>query len=155
MGGKVVPSEIRFWKYVTKSDGCWLWTGHVSNGYGRLSHYDGDRWVSIFAHRFSFELHFGIAPASLLVCHRCDNRLCVNPEHLFLGPPAANSRDMTAKGRQAKGERIATVKLSEEQVKEMRGLRRGGLKLRELSDQFGVSVTNVSDICQGLIWKHV
>jgi hypothetical protein len=71
--------------------GCWLWEGYVRSGYGRL------RGKSV--HRLAWEEVNGPIPAGLSICHRCDVRLCCNPEHLFLGTNADNNRDMSAKGR--------------------------------------------------------
>jgi hypothetical protein len=97
------PIEDRFWERVEKADGCWNWTGCVRKGYGSLGrgpHGTG----SISTHVFSWTLHFG-APNGLCVLHRCDNRRCVRPDHLFLGTLADNIADMVSKGRQARGER--------------------------------------------------
>ena len=91
--------EERFWSKVSKdSTGCWLWTGCVSGNclkYGTLR----KNGLPTKAHRVSWELHFGAIPAGLLVCHRCDVPVCVNPEHLFLGTTKDNIRDMIAKRR--------------------------------------------------------
>lgn len=90
--------QCQFWSRVAISDSnsCWLWTGHVDHkGYGRVQ-IDGR---SERAHRLAFILQQSEIPRSMLVCHTCDNRLCCNPEHLWLGKPADNVRDMFDKGR--------------------------------------------------------
>lgn len=89
----------RFFSKVNKTDGCWEWTGSfTTTGYG--SFYDKKMYR---AHRFSWVLFNGDIPDGLHVCHTCDNRKCVNPEHLFLGTNMDNLNDRQNKGRQAKG----------------------------------------------------
>jgi hypothetical protein len=92
------PHE-RFWHFVapmTDDRGCWEWLGARSGfGYGK-SGYEGK---FLAAHRVSWEIHFGLIPEGMLVCHRCDNPSCCNPSHLFLGTAADNTRDMWNKGR--------------------------------------------------------
>lgn len=90
----------RFWSKVNKTEGCWLWTaGRFSNGYGVF--YNGKS--NTRAHRFSWALEHGEVPENLYVLHRCDNRRCVNPAHLFLGTAADNAIDMVNKGRSTRG----------------------------------------------------
>jgi hypothetical protein len=92
------PIAERFWPKVRKSDGCWVWTGTRSpEGYGRLSSERGR--PPLYAHRVSWEIHYGPIPEGYGVHHHCDNRPCVRPKHLFCSPHADNMRDMMAKGR--------------------------------------------------------
>lgn len=94
----------RFWRKVDKSGhGCWLWTGAINGGNARRGHMcagrrDG-REFKILAPRLSWLIHYGAIPYGMLVCHRCDTPLCVRPDHLMLGTPQFNVRDMIHKGR--------------------------------------------------------
>ena|SRR2546426_8145664 len=91
------PTE-RFWSHVDKNDssGCWIWTAHCNyTGYGTFQ----ANGVQVRAHRFVWELTFGLIPKGILVCHACDNPSCVNPGHLWLGTNQANMIDREKKGR--------------------------------------------------------
>ncbi len=92
------PPEQRFWRFVQKGDGCWLWQGYVDKrtGYGKFGIEHGHM---VSAHRFMWETVNGPIPAARDVCHHCDVRACVRPDHLFVGTRSDNMRDMYAKGR--------------------------------------------------------
>jgi hypothetical protein len=92
--------EEKFWLYITVGPftDCWLWHGPTDcdEGYGRLYI---SRHKHIYAHRLSYELHFGPIPDGLDILHGCDNPRCVNPYHLSAGTHQDNMDDMIAKGR--------------------------------------------------------
>jgi hypothetical protein len=155
----------RFWAKVDKSagpGGCWLWMASTNNtGYGQTWK-DGHKAK---AHRIAWEFCLGPIPTGMLVCHHCDNPICVNPAHLFLGTVADNARDMAAKGRSAfqahperapHGERHWGAKLTETQVGAIRSAyAEGGVTQQELSLRYGVNESAINEIIHRKAWKHV
>lgn len=104
MAKPVRPYPVVFWERVQKTDGCWLWTGaqrkpQGKGGWGAYGHFCPKRGVRYFAHRFSWELHFGPIPSGRMVCHECDNPTCVRPDHLFIGTQKDNMEDAKRKKR--------------------------------------------------------
>lgn len=129
--------------------GCWNWRGAtVGGGYGVVK----INYKNYMAHRLSWELHVGGIPDGKFVCHKCDNRRCVNPDHLFLGTNADNMRDMVKKGRSNKnsGEKHGRAKLTWEIVKEIRNSRETQVYLAQ---RYGIDQSTVSDIMTNKIWK--
>lgn len=99
--------ERRIWPKVTKTDGCWLWTGAKNRwGYGNIL-YKGRIYL---AHRAVYEITVNPIPSKLNLLHRCDNRACVRPDHMFLGTILDNVRDMHEKGRALKGFRGKSIR---------------------------------------------
>lgn len=139
----------RFVEKFRVTPGCWVWTaGLGSNGYGHF-------WNGLGptpAHRMSYMLFIGAIPDGLGVLHKCDNRLCVNPDHFFLGDNADNTADMVSKGRQRKGAQVAASKLDDEQVKLIRSDSRSD---RKVAHDYGVSHTTINDIRSNKIWRHI
>lgn len=142
----------RFWEYVKKTDSCWEWKGPIMKvGYGCFSINNRP----YYAHRFSYEVHIGKIPKNKLVCHSCDNRKCVNPDHFFLGSHKENTADMIIKNRNCKGVKMSTHKLNEEDVMKIKSLRKEGKFYRELGEMFGVSYSVARRICLNKTWKHI
>lgn len=127
---------------------CWEWTGSLrKTGYGRFG---GDRNdQENLVHRLSWVFTYGEIPNGLWVLHKCDNRKCVNPAHLFLGTNQDNTRDRTLKGRSARqfGESHGNHKLTDKQIAEIRErYAAGGVLQRELAVEYGVSRNGVTNI---------
>lgn len=143
------PIKERFFEKVLKLDsGCHEWQGSMAKtGYGNF-HKDGK---THYTHRIAWEIEHGSEPSDY-VLHKCDNRKCVNPDHLFIGSFYDNMDDMMAKGRQAHGEKNYHAKLTKEQVLKIR--QEVGLQ-QEIAEKYGVTRSLVSMIRSGRIWKNV
>lgn len=142
--------EAKGW--TVTEEGCWNWNGRiVAGGYGQLD-YGG---TALIATRVSYTLHKGEIPKGLMVCHTCDNRRCVNPDHLWLGTNQDNMDDMVAKGRSGprpRGEDNLKTTLTEDQVRELRLLRSEGMLLRVLAERYGITEASVSMIARRRTW---
>lgn len=146
--------EQRFWEKVSVSDGCWDWQSAIgTRGYGLF--WKDTKTRTIFAHRYSYELHHGPIPAGAVIMHSCDNPSCVNPWHLSAGTVRENALDAKAKGRLAAGERNnGGNKLTNPQVLEIMSLK-GVVAGRKVGERFNVSKTTVQHIWAGKIWNCV
>jgi predicted XRE-type DNA-binding protein len=154
---KIKNKIENIWNNIDKKDisECWNWLGSLGNhGYGQIS----INWKKYLSHRIVYELTYGEIPEGMCICHKCDNRKCCNPEHLFLGTHQDNSNDMIAKGRQFHpiGELSSNRKLTEKDVLEIRRLySTNNYSTRQLTKIFKISQTNISLIVNNKIWKHV
>jgi len=156
------PNAERFWSKVDQSeneDACWNWTAKSHSGYGQF-HVGGHKGRKVQAHRFSYELSYGSIPDGLFVLHKCDNRACVNPKHLFLGTQLDNMRDMTNKGRHGdsarRGEQNGNHKLTNGKVLYIRErFAMGDITKTELARQMGVHRKVIWDIINGKLWRDI
>jgi hypothetical protein len=147
----------RFWERVQKGDGCWLWTGSISDtGYGKacIGH---QRTMN--AHRLSYVLTFGNIPDDMFVCYKCDNRQCVNPNHLFLGTPTANVHDMDQKGRRITpsklGEKNPAAKITFEIAEKIRAeYSQKNLTMTQIGQKYGITGAQVNHIVKFVHWRH-
>lgn len=157
--------RARFWgkAKVGKPNECWPWLSLVFNdgeNYGQVKFGVGskDRHIvhKFRAHRVAYFLEHGVLPNELCVCHTCDNPICVNPAHLFLGTNRKNIQDRSRKQRDAKGEQHGMCKLTEKQVVEIREIYSSQkISLSALGRRFGVSHTHIRFIVKRESWKHV
>lgn len=165
-GGKASLTD-RFWSYVERGPGCWMWQAHRDEfGYGTLGR-GGRNAGHILAHRLSWQIHNGPIPEGLNVLHHCDNPPCVNPEHLFTGTRPDNSADMVSKGRAANGLTKKDAKLTPNQVREARRRaaawgwpevtsRRGSRdSFARIARDFGVTDSTVRDAVKRVTWVHI
>lgn len=134
------------------NSGCWLWERAISSsGYGHLRDPVSGKYPS--AHRVSYERTHGPIGDDLFVLHRCDNRACVNPDHLFLGDLGDNNRDALAKGRHGRaGSRSNGSRLTAETV---RAIRQAEGSLEKIAERYGTTRNNVWLIRRRDTWKHV
>lgn len=146
-----VNTESDFWAKVQKTEGCWLWTGAAPK-YGTFM-LRGKNWST---HRLSFTLAKGEIPKGKLVCHTCDNRFCVNPDHLFLGSHKDNYQDSVVKGRNSRGEFHGNSKISDEIVRKIRAeYQPYKVTLKTLANKYQISACTAHKIIAGEAWRHV
>lgn len=161
----------RFWSRVKKGEtenDCWLWLGQISkHGYGVMWCNRKQRKAS----RISWTINNGKIQNDLCVLHKCDNRKCCNPSHLFLGTKSDNAKDRHLKGREARGdrsglrlhperapigERNSHAKLREQDIYKIIELRKNHKYLwTELSEMFCVCRQTIMDAFYGKTWKHI
>lgn len=148
----------RFWSKVSKTDGCWPFRSALTRGYGRI----GLGHKVYLAHRVSLAIATGEDLAGVEVCHKCDNPICVRPDHLFRGDRAANVRDMFEKGRgrprggvYSVGEAHHNAVLNDDLVRQMRARHAEGASFRQIARDFRVERRTATAAIKGETWKHL
>jgi predicted XRE-type DNA-binding protein len=153
-GRKPRSNEEIFWSHVTpgEPDECWIWQAGRRGDYGS-GYYNGKRES---AHRVSYILFKGPIPDGLEVCHTCDVKLCVNPNHLWVGTHQQNILDIKAKGTRspAYGEAHGKSKLTSQQVAQVPELIKQGMSQRQIGKLFGVSSACISYISRGITRRY-
>lgn len=148
-----LPIKERLMRGIKKNkiSGCWEWQkGLFSNGYGQIS-INGH---GVGVHRISYSEFIGEIPKELQVLHECDNPICINPDHLFLGTQQDNMTDMVGKGRSA----VATnkhAKLTKATVLFLRRQFKNGKSLQKFPEIYGVTLATIMNAVTGRTWKHV
>jgi hypothetical protein len=138
---------------ISSTNKCWIWTSAIANGYGVF-------WIhgrNQSAHRLAWLFYCGDIPDGWFVCHHCDNKLCVNPQHLFVGTAMDNSRDCVMKGRRHNqdGDKNPAAKLTAKDIVRIRDMRAAGMFQKLIAEQFGVGREAIGKILRGERWNTV
>ena len=160
-----IPMRQRLLNHFSQEgNGCWEWNGSRCHyGYGSVGIWDGVKVLNAKAHRLVYQEFVAPIPNGLLVLHKCDNRGCVNPDHLYLGTQADNMNDVKCRKRgkgiknRRHGERSHLSVLKDDQVRLLRNLVASGVSVaqarRDLS--LPISYDGVKRIIDGKCWRHV
>jgi hypothetical protein len=140
--------EIRFERFIEKIpfSECWIWTGQTMNsGYGNFGI---AKHVSDGAHRYSYRIYKGEIPEGLFVCHTCNEKLCVNPRHLYAATCLQNTRD-------AQRDNLLAKQLNPEKVLTIRRLRKEGWKQKAIAREVGCGKSMIQFVLSGHSWSHI
>lgn len=135
---------------------CWDWVKSLDkDGYGQTTVRNNGKIETKKAHRLAYEFLVGKIPNGLGVLHKCDNRSCCNPSHMFLGTQKENMADRQRKGRQNFGSNHPKAVLTEAQVLSIRVFGSLGDTHQSIADRYSVTRQTVTDIINRCSWKHV
>jgi hypothetical protein len=152
---ETLEQRLLAFRSVHPETGCWEWTGPLKpSGYGKIR--QAGKHTS--PHRIAAHIYLGMpVDSESFVCHKCDNQICFNPEHLYLGDAKTNAQDRVKRGRNAyiKGDQHQGAKLSEAKVVEIISLLNSGRSHVHLSKEYGVSRTTITLISLGKTWQHL
>lgn len=149
-----ISENERFDLKVNKTDTCWLWTASTVRGYGHFGCRRKGKWTMLRSHIHAYERYKGDRNG-LLVLHKCDNPLCVNPEHLFLGTHKDNSQDMIKKGRFGYPRAANHQHLSFTFAEQVRDYHKNNptAKQIEIASRFNISTQQTSRMLRNNIWS--
>lgn len=145
-----------FGNCVLSKSGCIEWQGCLIGGYGQIRVRKPKNKLFL-THRLSWILKNGEIPDGLELCHKCDNRKCINLDHLFLGTRSDNMRDMVEKGRHspARGEKSGMAKLDASSVVEIKRLCLSGVTQAKVASIYGVNPSHISRVLSNKRWAHL
>src|SRR6266850_3897711 len=161
LGQHTTPDPVQYFNDNIKKDpisGCWNWKGNIftKTGYGQFKNKKINGGIPLTASRAAWFLFKNDKIGRQdFVCHRCDNRFCCNPDHLFIGTSSDNMQDASEKRRINHGEDRPQSKLTEENVREARKLRQQGTSWRPLAARYGVAPNCIISAVMGKTWSHV
>lgn len=151
--GATLEEIVEFYRSAPNERGCIEWTGPTfGNGYGAIHRFGGRSGPTFQAHRVAYELVHGPIAEGLVLRHKCDNRPCINPDHLEVGTQADNVRDKVERGRAQRGTAVKTSKLTEDDVRAIRVRLVAGETPTAIAPAFGVTMQAVWDIKAGRRW---
>jgi hypothetical protein len=156
---RAIDWKVRLERFIDRSPGlgpngdCWEWTGALVVGYGTLT----IKYRAYKSHRLMYELRHGLTLSKdIFIRHKCDNRKCVNPDHLEPGAHRDNMKDMVDRGRSAKGVGAHKAKLTENEVRVIRNLyAETNITYRRLGVIFDLDNSSIGDLINRKSWKHV